>query len=96
MKCWEAETGKERFTIRTFKGYRDIDFEPNGGVAISPDGKTLALEGSDDTVRLWDMATGKPKAALGMPDGRGKHSLHTQALAYSPDGRLIVCGYLGG
>ncbi len=30
------------------------------GIALSPDGKTIAVDRGDETVRLWDLVTGKP------------------------------------
>jgi WD40 repeat protein len=61
---------------------------PLNGLALSPDGKTLAAEsrtpaGAAD-VRLWDLTTGKEIGPLPGPWN------YLDALAFSPDGRLLA------
>jgi RNA polymerase sigma factor (sigma-70 family) len=53
-------------------------------VTFSPDGKTLAGSDTEGGVRLWDVATGKEKAAL--PDNAGYCSL----VAFTRNGRLLL------
>lgn len=54
-------------------------------IAFSPDGKTLVSASYDDTVRLWDVHTGKQKAAI---------SANATHIAFSPDGKTFAgAGY---
>ena len=52
----------------------------------SPDGRTLATGGTDQSVRLWDVATGKEKGVL------GRHESAVLCGAFSPDGKRLVTG----
>jgi RNA polymerase sigma factor (sigma-70 family) len=54
--------------------------------AYSPDGKTLAAASADNTVTLFDAATGKLIHRL-----RG-HQSEVTCIAYSPDGRTLASG----
>lgn len=58
--------------------------------AVSPDGRWLATGSYDDTVRLWDVATGRSAAAL------AGHSGRVMSVAFSPNGRLLASGSLDG
>jgi predicted NACHT family NTPase len=54
-------------------------------VAFSPDGALLATSSNDQTVRLWDVATGRPH---GSP--LTGHTDANTGVAFSPDGALLA------
>ena len=58
---------------------------PGVNVAFSPDGRRLATGGEENTVKIWDVETGKEL----QPPLRG-HKGEIYTLAFSPDGRLIA------
>jgi eukaryotic-like serine/threonine-protein kinase len=73
---------------RTLKGHAGSAL-PNGGVlevAFSRDGQLLATSSDDQTVRLWDPATGQHIRTL------TGHTGWVNAVAFSPDGLLLAAG----
>jgi WD40 repeat protein len=55
-------------------------------VSFSPDGKLLASGGADNTVRLWDVETGKEIKTL------SGHTNKVWGVSFSPDGKLLATG----
>ena len=79
VKLWEVATGTHTATLGAGPGdqrFRSLAFSP-------PDGKSLAVVTGDDTVRLWDLATGTKYADL-------DHESHVTAIAFSPDGTSLA------
>ncbi|MBI2438167.1 MAG: protein kinase [Lentisphaerae bacterium] len=66
---------------RTFEGYTGV-----ASVAYSPDGRFVLSGSNDDTLRLWDVATGQ---CLRTFEG---HTDWVESIAYSPDGRFVLSG----
>ncbi len=88
IKLWDAETGAERATL---EGHTEEVLN----VRFAPDGKTLASSSGEfhkdyspgpSEVKLWDLAKKAEIATL-----RG-HKNRTFALAFHPDGKLLVTG----
>src|SRR5262249_9176488 len=81
VKVWDVVTGRESFRLPG----------PAGGVnklAIHPDGKRLALAGSE-VVELWDLASRTKHGEL-----RG-HTRWVFCVAISPDGKQLASGGSG-
>ena len=58
----------------------------SSSIVFSPDGKILASGGWDNTIKLWDIATGKVISTLTGHQGR------IWSVAFSPDGKTLVSG----
>jgi glucose/arabinose dehydrogenase len=76
VRLWDLANGKELVRMQTEKQLT--------GMALSPDGTTVATGEIDGTVRLWQAATGKSLATL-----KG-HTALVVGLAFAPDGKTLA------
>jgi TIR domain/WD domain, G-beta repeat len=68
--------------LRTLTGHTNfVD-----SVAFSPDGHTLASGSWDNTIKLWDTASGQLQCTL------TGHTGNVSSIAFSPDGRTLASG----
>jgi RNA polymerase sigma factor (sigma-70 family) len=77
--AWDLATGK---LLHQFPGHH----EGNGAVALTPDGKTVAV-GHDYLIRFYDLASGREVRQLRAPLGQ------VQGLAVSHDGKTLASGH---
>jgi WD40 repeat protein len=90
VRIWNTDTGEEIQMISEHKALlkpnpkRDPEIYHADGIALGPDGKTLALSRGDLGVRVWDIATGKDRWA------KRDDRLGGMGLAYSLDGALLA------
>ncbi len=70
--------------VRAFFGFRD----PDSGVALSPDGRFLAVSSPDNGVQIADLVTGKRSGQYPKQEKLGT----VTCLRFSPDGTKLVVG----
>jgi WD40 repeat protein len=85
IHLWDVSRGK---AIGTFAGTGKNKGlgEAVLAMAFSPDGKYALSGGTDGSLRLWDLASGRELEAIQAHEG----SVGTKAVAFSPDGRSVL------
>ena len=85
VRLWSLETKECLYSIRVPPGSSMF----SGRLRFSPDGRLLAIGQMDGRLRLIDRATGKVRRDIPPP----ATSTSVKALAFAPDGSLVVAGY---
>jgi WD40 repeat protein len=86
VTIWDANTGRLLRVCRGEPGWQ-------WGLALAPDGGTVAVLGKTGSVTVWNTATGEPKCRLPgtlIPGGKGDFSVGVQALAFAADGKTLI------
>jgi WD40 repeat protein len=79
IEVWDVSTSQ---LISTLEGH--LGWIPS--VTFSPDGQLLAPGATDNTIRLWDSATGMVKHK----HSQESHSSSVESIVFSPDGLLLA------
>jgi WD40 repeat protein/tetratricopeptide (TPR) repeat protein len=86
---WDMSSGRKQKTLRPRTDHMPSALIPFTGiatVAFAPDGRSVAAGDYGGTTTIWDVETGRERAAL---EG---HVGSVLALAFSPDGRTLASG----
>ncbi len=82
LQLWDIDS-KESILLDKHTGWVNA-------LAFTSDGKMLASGGSDNTVQLWNIATGEPITTF------TGHTSSINALTFSPDNRTLASGSADG
>lgn len=82
---WDVHSGKQRNTITNVHDHADFTC-----IAFSPNGKVLASGSENNTLRLWDVNTGRLLHTFIEFDDRKYTSRYTTTLAFSSDGSILA------
>lgn len=95
VKLWDTQTGKH-ITLKTSTNWGNRILDTVGlhrnriyTLAFSPDGKSIAAGGEDNTVYLWKIPEIRPNTIL-------KHDHVVSELTFSLDGKLLASGDTSG
>jgi RNA polymerase sigma factor (sigma-70 family) len=84
---WDAATGKELLPIGRDAArqapFRSAPFRRPASLAVSPDGKTLAIAGEAFAIEFWDLTA---KAPLRY----GGHDAAVVAVSFTPDSKMVL------
>jgi hypothetical protein len=89
-KLWNTAKSQELLTLTGHRG-------PILKIVFSPQGEIVATFGSDGTLRLWEVNTGQQVALRRLWEVKTGQQVAMEsnvggALAFSPDGRLVITG----
>ena len=82
IQVWELQATQPATCVQTLEGHTNWVL----GLVFAPDGAQLASASWDQTVRIWDVESGRCLHTL---EG---HTDHVFTVAWSPDGRTVASG----